>query len=508
MEIENSIILTECLLKLKDFYNNGKREFIDLIYIDPPFNSQRDFNLVHKSNSDMSEKAFKDTWTSDNYMTELMEIAEISPKLYEYISFLSNIEMPVSYIAYLTSLGKRCWYMRELLKPTGSFYFHCDDTMGAHVKLMLDILYGVENFRSQICWKRNFSPGSGRKSQAKKYSRNADYIFLYSKTKNFYFNCPSIPMDEEKIRKGYKLDDNDGRGLYYWANFNYNPPVETLKKGIKDNRMMWDKEKTKYPLYKKYKNESDLSIKIGNIWEDIYPVLKHKERIGYPTQKPIKLLKRIISASSREGELVADFYMGGGTTIIAAEELNRKWIGTDINHRSLQVTFNRLESINRIPGRDFIISGIPMTIQDLKRLTKEGEKYIFMLTGYKIEDLVFKYYVKNIHIQGNISKTGDGQIDGRYFVKYKDKMYRGIAQVTISKNLNHFLSFCNRLKDTLIDYNYGVYITFDENVTPSMKKEAASFGKLFGVPVLQIVTFEDLLERGKEIKVPTEILKF
>ena len=189
MKLEkNTLMLSDCLLVLKELYESGQKDLFDLIYIDPPFNSRREFNLLFESGLDSAEKAFNDTWNNETYIKELNDISELSPELYEFLSLIENLKEPQSYISYLTFISIRCWYMHKLLKPTGSFYFHCDDKMSAHVKLLLNIIFGYNNFRSKICWQRNFSPGSGRKFQAKKYSRNVDFIFYYTKSKDYYFN--------------------------------------------------------------------------------------------------------------------------------------------------------------------------------------------------------------------------------------------------------------------------------------------------------------------------------
>ena len=313
-QIENSLYLADCIDLLRDWYSKGQTNFIDLIYIDPPFNSNRNYNVLIESK--LTEEAFQDKWSSVSYLDELEGIATMNPNLYNFLKMLETTGLPKSYISYLVNMSLRCWYMKEMLKDTGSFYYHCDPTMSHYVKIMLDYIFGRGNFRNEIIW--GYTSGGASKSH---FSKKHDIIFLYSKTNNYKFNSQL-----------YKRFVDKSKG--------YDPRIKYLK----------DEETGK---------EYRLNI-MTDCWNDIGIISPNSfERLGYPTQKSEKLLERIILASSNEGDLIADFFMGAGTTIAVAERLNRKWIGSDINHRALQITQSRIENLHKVLKRDFFIYGIP-----------------------------------------------------------------------------------------------------------------------------------------------------
>ena len=455
------LYLADCLDLLKNWYENGIKEFIDLIYIDPPFNSNRNYNIIFKG-SEATEHAFKDTWSGVSYLDEIDNISNISPNIYNFLKMLIKINLPESYVSYLTHLSIRCWYMRQMLKSTGSFYLHCDPTSSHYVKMILDNIFGIDNYLNELIWCYDGPSSPKMKVFAKKH----DVIFRYSKTKDFVWNV-------EDIREQY---------------------TETSLKAFKSPSKIGG-------LREKYISRG----KHPTDWLKIPSLKNTRERLGYPTQKPMQLIRKIILASSNENDLVADFFMGGGTTIAVAEELNRQWIGTDINYRALNITTERLkEAYNLTIKKDFVIHGIPKTASELKQMVDDNILGSDKNSKFAFEDVIIKYYLKGVI--GNSIKIGDNSIDGRFTFNYKGQIKNGLVQVTTSSNINHLKAFCSEIGKGNGDL--GVYITFENKVTHGMIKEVKEYGKIGNVDKIQILTVEDLIDRGKHFEVPQEILTF
>ena len=455
----NSLYLADCLDLMKNWYNKGSVNFIDLIYIDPPFNSNRNYNVLF--NSDMSEEAFKDTWSSVSYLDEVESIGAIAPKLYDILKLLEITGLPKSYISYLTKMGIRCWFMKEMLKDTGSLYFHCDPTMSHYVKMMLDGIFGIDNFRNEIVW--SYKSGGVPKDR---FAKKHDVILYYTKLTSKNFN-----LQKERTYK-------------------YN--------GIGKSSLQ--------EYFKDEKGDEYCLVCQTDVFNDIGIISTHNktERLGYPTQKPEKLLERIILASSNEGDVVADFFMGGGTTIAVANKLNRKFIGSDINYRSLQITQKRLEDLNKQVKNDFFIYGIPRSSKELRKLVDDNVIGKEKNSKFELEDITIKYYLRDHNVIGNKKKVGDNSIDGYFMFSYNNKQRRGLVQVTAGAGINHLKSFCSEIgKGT---GELGIYISFEDRITPGMRREVKSYGKLGHVDKIQILSFEDLIDNNKSFEKPTDLL--
>lgn len=241
------------------------------------------------------------------------------------------------------------WYrprlieMKRILKDTGNLIIQCDWHLNAYIRVFLDELYGYKNFKGEITWKRSNDAGSG-KANAKRIPNCTDTIFWYAKTEEYTFHLPKVPYDE-KLLKRFKLDDNDGKGFYYWADLRHYSE-ERLNKLIENNEVK-QRNSGKYS-YKRYLKDVDTNKTLLNIWDDINRVSGvSKESVPYDTQKPKALLERIIKAFSNEGDVVADFFCGSGTSLVVAKELNRKYIGCDINPKAIEITEKRLNEIKR-----------------------------------------------------------------------------------------------------------------------------------------------------------------
>ncbi len=454
---ENSLYLADAIDLLRDWYSKGHTNFIDLIYIDPPFNSNRNYNVLF--DSDLSEEAFKDTWSSVSYLDELEGIASMSPNLYNFLKMLETTGLPKSYISYLTKMSIRCWYMREMLKDTGSFYYHCDPTMSHYIKVMLDYIFGLKNFKNEIIW-QYFMGGKPKTFWPRKH----DDILFYTKTKSYTFN---------QIRIKRYLD--------------FKPSLKDDSK----NAQMGKDEVGYWSL-----------VACPDVWPIKGVFNMSNEWLSYPTQKVEKLLERIILASSNEGDLVADFFMGGGTTIAVAEKLGRKWLGADINNRAIQITEERIEKLHKTLKKDFFIYGIPRSSKELRKMVDDNILGKEKNSRFALEDVICKYYLNNV--VGNEKKVGDHSIDGRFIFSFNNITRTGLVQVTSGAGINHFKSFC--LEVIKLPDGIGVYICFKDRITSGMYREAKLHGKVGHVDKIQILTIEDLVDNGKQFEVPMDIV--
>lgn len=442
-----------------------KPNSIDLIYIDPPFNSKRNYNMIFDSATNTSEQAFSDIWSNIGYLEELDQINAINPDLYAYLKMLEKAleGKNTGALSYLTNMAIRCWYMRRALKDTGSFYYHCDPTMSHYIKIMLDYIFGQENFRNEVVWCYNTSGKSKRT-----YPHKHDTLFLYSKTGNYTFNEQRLDAEGKNLSRYNKVDE-DGNHYY-------------MRSG-------------------KYKVVYQGTIPVNDYWVDLPALTNNQaERLGYPTQKPEALLERIIKASSNPGDTVADFYLGGGTTAAVAYRLERDFIGCDINYRAIQISRERLEKLGAILKKNLIIRGIPNSAAELREMVKENVVGTEKNSRFELEEIVVRYYLKNV--VGNQSKVNDNSIDGRFGFTFQGQQMQGIVQVTCGSNKNHFKAFCSEVgKGTGA---MGVYITFQDCITDGFVKEAKGYGKIGNVDKVQILSLEELIDRKIQYDLPTE----
>ena len=330
-------------------------ECVDLIYLDPPFNSNQ--NYAAPVGSAAAGAAFKDTWTlSDLDVAWMGLIADKQPALAHVIK-TSGLTHGKGMQSYLTMMAVRLMEMHRVLKPTGSIYLHCDPTASHYLKLLMDSINGASNFMAEITWKR-----TSTHSDSRTFGNVADIILFYGDQINT--NDVRVPYDPEYVARFYRYNDDDGRGLYRLDNMTspnprpnltyewrgHQPPVkgwrysqETMSK-LHDEGRIWYPDKPKQrPQLKRYLNEMPGKL-ADNVWTDIPPINSQaKERIGYPTQKPLALLERIIKASSNEGDMVLDPFCGCATACVAADKLGRKWVGIDISPKAVELVNMRLQ---------------------------------------------------------------------------------------------------------------------------------------------------------------------
>ena len=485
-------------------------ESVDLIYLDPPFNSKRAYNVIFKDRTGKDESAqihaFEDTWqwtrdTQDAF-DEIMEGNYPIP-LKKVMSAFKEFLGITNMMAYLTMMAIRLVELHRVLKDTGSIYLHCDPTASHYLKILMDNIFTMENFRNEVIWKRTDAKGNVQK----KYGWIHDRLLFYTKTKFWLWNQQYVEYNQEYIEQFYNKFDENGKRyqatdmtapmsraskgqIYTWKG--YTPPASRCFVYNKEKMEELDKQglieytSKGCPRFKRY-----LDTMIGNkcpdIWFDI-KIAPKEERLGYPTQKPIGLLERIIQASSNESDVVMDPFCGCGTAVVAAEKLGRKWIGIDITHLAVSLIKNRL--IRHYPDVQFTTIGEPESI--------DGARELFKQSAFQFE----AWAVSLLGGQPYKSKGGgDGGIDGLlYFKDYKHKHHKIIIEVKGGgyqpKDIRSFARTMERDEAPL-----GVFIAL-EQPTAGMLSEAAALGrwKMPGsskeYPVLQIVTIEDLF-RGK-----------
>jgi site-specific DNA-methyltransferase (adenine-specific) len=452
-----------------------KDESIDLIYLDPPFNSKRSYNVLFKDESGKDSEAqitaFDDTWhwdaaAEESYYELITEAPDaVSRMIGALREFIGTNQM----MAYLVMMAVRLVEMHRVLKPTGSLYLHCDPTASHYLKIILDAIFGGKNFRNEIIWSyKRYTAASNR------FQRLHDVIFYYGKNEDVVFN----DIREEYGKKSGKADshykqDEDGR----W--------------------FRWQKRKGKDP-YKVYLSEGR---RLGDVWEISIINASAKERLGYPTQKPLTLLERIVQASSNEGEIVLDPFCGCGTTVAAAEKLSRKWIGIDITHLAIALQKYRLQE--SFPDAKFEVVGEPESVGAAQFLAEQDR---FQFEWWALS-LVKARPGKATGASKKGKKGADKGIDGviNFIDSEKGKPKRVLVQVKSGKvksgDIRDLVGTVNREQAAI-----GVLITLEPSTQP-MRTEAVSAGyyesKAWGkkYPKIQILTIEELLN-GAEIEMP------
>lgn len=491
----NKLYFGDNLDILRQLSDENPKGFIDLIYIDPPFNSKRNYNVLFESvdltDSTAQKEAFADTWSNISYMDSLNLLSDLNLNLYNFLRNLDNINISKSAVSYLTTMAIRLYYIHRLLKDTGSFYLHCDPTMSHYLKILCDLIFGEKNFRNEIIWNRSTNSGSS-KGIAKRFPTDHDVIFLYFKNKDLSFFKPLHKgYSETYIKHYYIYDDHDGKGKYQ---------VQALKTYSKDRLEQLEKDnrivsgKGKLIRFKDYLADKK-GVPQNDIWIDIEPVNPAaKEKLGYPTQKPVALMERIISASSKEGDLVADFFCGCGTTIAAAEKLNRKWLGVDISHLAVRLIANRIGK--GLLNKTYEIHGFPRDIDSARELANN-------VKGGRLE---FEEWVVEFLLHGILNeKRNEMGYDGyRTFTINKQKylvmieVKSGSASVN---QVNHFIKTVDDKKGSI-----GVFVCFADQVTKNMLIAAKKEG-IFEIDThpyadkIQIITVENLMS-GIMPKIP------
>jgi site-specific DNA-methyltransferase (adenine-specific) len=502
-------------------------ECIDLVYLDPPFNSNRDYNLLFREQSGEPAqgqiKAFTDTWQwSERAYDEFCQTCP-KPALVELVQGFVRTLGRNDLTAYLVMMAPRLVELHRVLKPTGSLYLHCDPTASHYLKVMLDVIFGARNFMNEIAWKRYaaHSLSQGR------YDRISDRILFYCKDSRLTrtFNPPTEALSEEEINERFPhVEPETGRrfqhvsleqssnkssagetriiqGRTVVSEIGWRWSQETFDQRLKENPYLIYWTSTGRPRYKIYADEYK-GKPVGDIWTDVpYLSSGDAERLGYPTQKPLALLERILQASSNEGDTVLDPFCGCGTAIVAAQKLNRRWIGIDITHLAIALIKYRLSDMfDLAEGKDYRVVGEPTSVEDARALAQH-DRDEFQKWAIGLIPRARPYQDK---------KGKDTGIDGVLFFKddLKDPK-RALIQVKSGrvsvKDIRDFRGVLEREGATL-----GLFVTL-EPPTRDMVKEAAQAGFYttplgnLRIPRLQIRTVEELLA-GTGFAIPSAAL--
>src|SRR5579859_987722 len=492
-----------------------KDEAVDLVYLDPPFKSNQDYNVLfkEKDGTDAASqfKAFEDTWEWNQASAAMYEeIVEgggrVSVVMQAFRQFLGTNDM----LAYLTMMAPRLVELRRVLKSTGSLYLHCDPTASHYLKLLLDAVFRPENFRADITWQR-----TGTHSDAKRWSPVADTLLHYSKTDASTWRPLHIPHSQEYVEDKYRFRDKDGRRymldnmtspkprpnmMYQWKGhasppFGWRYSEETMARLDAEGRIWYPDSKDKRPRLKRFLDEMS-GVLMGNVWTDIDPInSRAAERLGYPTQKPEALLERIITASSSEGDTVLDPFCGCGTAIAAAQKLNRNWIGIDVTHLAIGLIKSRLRAaFGDEISKTYSVLGEPTSVPDAAQLAHD-DPYQFQwwslgLVGAR---------------RAEQKRGADQGIDGRLY--FHDEENGKTKQIILSVKSGHVSVKDVRDLRGVIEREkaeIGVLITL-EDATKPMRTEATAAGFYKSPwgnhPRLQILTIAELFD-GARIDYP------
>ncbi|AYG59931.1 site-specific DNA-methyltransferase [Rhizobium jaguaris] len=479
-------------------------ESVDLVYLDPPFNSNANYNVLFRTPADEAAsaqvEAFRDTWTWGSEaqwaFDELMRTGgSVAAIIHALHAALGESDM----MAYLVMMAQRLHELRRVLKPTGSLFLHCDATASHYLKIVLDSIFGPEQFANEIIWQRS----TGKSLSTRRLPNNHDVILSFAKGREWTWNSDELyePYDlnnlPPSIAEKYVHDDGDGRKyqLDNLLNPNHDRPNLTYEFLGVTRVWRWTRSRMeeaflaglihqsapgRVPRLKRYLDEQR-GMPLGDVWTDIPPLNSQaRERLGYPTQKPVKLLNRILSAATIEGGVVLDPFCGCGTTIAAAEIAKRQWVGIDVAFHAIKVIENRIRGLN--PNAAYDVGGIPRDFLSAERLALK-DKFQFQW---------WANYLVGVQALKETKKGPDRGIDGEmYFMNGPRGWGRILTSVkggqhVGAKDVREFKAVIDRERAEM-----GLFICLHE-ATREMRAEAASFGFVDTahghLPRLQIVT--------------------
>jgi len=443
---------------------------VSLIYLDPPFKSGKTYNIIFQpevggiKGANAQIKTFEDTWkwgveAERNYeglISGTITKERPNQRLIDLMKAMRDYLEECSMMAYLSMMAPRLLEMKRVLKNTGSIYLHCDPTASHYLKLLMDAIFGVENFQNEIVW--CYTAGG---VSEKYFGKKHHIILFYSKSKDYDFYPVYRPYSEKTLKRGLTRV----KGKYF-------------DKGLrKEGAVLQD-------------------------WWEIQPILSPtaKERVGYPTQKPEALLERIIKASSKKGDLICDPFCGCGTSVAVAERLGRRWIGIDITYLAIDVISKRLKQSGIKENKDFEIDGEPKDVYSAQKLA-EKDPFQFQI-----------WCISKLDATPSQTKSADRGVDG--IINFLDpsktsKVGKAIIQVKGTENVNP--SMVRDLKGTLKSQNadFGILITF-RKPTQGMINEATKEGYFKfmerEIPKIQFLTTEDLFKEPIPVKLPQIVL--
>jgi DNA modification methylase len=499
---------------------------VDLIYLDPPFNSKKNYNMIYKNLTgkpvpDQAE-AFCDTWEMD---PQKEQIAKAMPMLMRefgvdnyYVEFwrlwINALRHTQPHLlAYLVYMVQRLLHMKVILRPTGSIYLHCDPTASHYIKVMLDGIFGHKNFRNEIVWKRTTAHSDGKRA-----GRIHDVILFYTISDKYTWNKVFQPYDAEYVEKYYRYRDKDGAR---WASgdvaaagpgparmFNgtlREPPPgshwrfsqEKINEYVASGRIYFTKNG--FPRFKRYLIDME-GVVVQDIWADkeVQPVVSWSdEGMGYPTQKPVALLDRIVRVSSNPGDVIFDPFCGCGTTIYAAVKNDRQWIGCDIAILSIKIMREMLagNKYRLTEGVHFDVNGIPVSVEQAQEL-------------FRKDPFQFEHWIVERIGGFPTKKTGDKGVDGRLYFETRNG-YK--AMVLSVKGGRLTPSFVRDLRGVMADdteAEMGGLLSLQEP-SKAMREGGALAGQYEYNGVcydrIQFLTVADIVEGKHEFHTPTKM---
>lgn len=541
MPTNNHLFYGDNLAVLRDHVAS---ESVDLIYLDPPFNSNANYNILFRSptgqQSDAQIEAFEDTWhwndKAEDAFDQVMRSGRTGAAelLRAMRGFLGENDM----MAYLAMMAVRLIELHRVLKPSGSLYLHCDPTASHYLKLLLDGVFGAERYRTELNWRRSSAHNDAKQGRAQ-YGNVRDVILFYSKGREWTWNWQYTAYDDAYIDSAYRHIDADGRryrrgdltAAKPGGDVSYRWPVKRPSGGAweadLDERYRSPEPAMEYrqvppyagrfwafsranmvemalagrlayaasgmPEFKRYLDEQP-GVPLQNDWQDLPPV-SGRERLGYPTQKSVSLLERIIAASSNEGDVVLDPFCGCGTAVHAAQRLNRRWIGIDVTHLAISLIERRMQAA--FPGLAFTVEGTPKDLASAEDLARRDKYQFQWWAGSMVDAMPY----------GGKKKGADGGVDGIiYFKPDGRKTEKAIVSVKGGDHVG--VQMIRDLHSTMEREKapIGVFIT---KAAPSsvMEKEAAAVGRYHAeatgrsYPRLQILTLAELF-RGRRPDIP------
>ena len=436
----NTLYYGDCLEVMREWPD----ACVDLIYLDPPFNSNADYNILFGNQKSKTSKirrkdlaqitAFTDTWEwSEKTAKRIGEIKKAPAHCARkaVMALDSFYDSGTGMLAYLVYMADRINEMHRILKDTGSIYLHCDPTASHYLKMIMDDVFGAKNFRNEIIWERGTA--SGGKARGKKFIPQHDVIFCFVKTKSFTFTKHYTSYTNEYIKKRFVKSDDVGV---------YREQLGGRKQYLKDSK----------------------GKPMSDIWCDVYPVNPNAaEKLGYPTQKPLALLNRIVNASSNEGDVILDPFCGCGTTVEAALKSNRDFVGIDISMYALDVI-----QTERLKDTTFKVEGVPTSLRSAKDMARNFPFRFEKWAVHRIPGFVT-----------NNKQTGDGGVDGWAGLLHTPEDEDGmcIAQVKGgSPNVDSIKALLSQINGGYA--SVGVFITLEKWDTPTVRRCIADAGTL------------------------------
>lgn len=521
-------------------------ESVDLIYLDPPFNSNRSYNVLFKAHggeeSQAQIEAFDDTWhwspeTEAQYAALVAGGAPI--KVSEAIEAMHQLLGPNDVLAYLVMMTARLVELHRVLKSTGSLYLHCDPTASHYLKIILDAIFGPQHFKNEVIWKRTGAHGS-----AKRFGPVHDTILFVTKGTTYTWNRQFTPYDDAYRARFNKSDSSGGlfmdvsltgpgvrtgesglpwRGIVptaigrhwqpsstaydvYEAKTGHGlgdlPMVERLDNLDEAGLIYWPKGGSGVPRFRQYLKDMP-GLPAQDVITDIPPINSQAaERLGYPTQKPLALMERLIAASSNEGDVILDPFCGCGTTVDAAQKLHRKWIGIDITYLSVDLIRKRLRhTYGEEIEPTYEVHGIPTDI--------EGAEALMVENPFDFE----RWAVSLVNAQPNEKQVGDKGIDGRIrFHADKDKIGTAIVSVKGGQHINPAMmhQLVGAVQDHKVEMGLLILLRKPTKGMTEIADHSGAYtlpmtGSVF--PKVQIITVAELLA-GHGPKMPTAILPY